>query len=804
MKKFKNLSIGTKFTIKVVSVLLAVLIVCCGFIVYITAANSKEQSYNTAMSLADGDATLIDAQMEQAMNTAIVIAQSMEEYQALAASDRRDMYSSLLKGVLIDNPQFLGTWTCWEPNAFDNLDSQYRNTKGTDDSGRFIPYWHWESNGVVLSALTGYSEEGAGDYYLLAKNSGKPKILDPFEYEVGGKNILMTSIAVPIQDKNGTIVGVTGVDLALDKLQSMEFDKGGFKSAYVNILSNDGTFIYHMESEKVGTNIRDVRSASANLTEQMDAVQTGTSFTCEDVSASTGEQVVRFFSPITIGETTTPWSLEVVVNASEIMATTVQMAELLALITLGILVLSIVFITLLIRSSIAKPIKKTAAFAKALASGDLDAAIEITSQDEIGQLAGVLDHEVRQAFKDIVQARRITDKQASYQSDEVKKLLINLQRLAQGELLCDIVVAEADEDTSQQHMIFSAIAESLHSAINEIKDYIDEISEVLGEMSKGNLDVGITVDYMGDFSTLKDSINDIVRSLNRVLSDINTSADQVAAGTAQVSQGSQSISQGATEQASSIEELNASVSKIADQTRKNALGANEANELTKSAANEAKLGNEHMKAMQDSMAQINDASRSISKIIKVIDDIAFQTNILALNAAVEAARAGANGRGFAVVAEEVRNLAARSAAAAKETTELIEGSLSKTEAGTKIAAETAKALTSIVQHVDKSAQLVDQIASASNDQASAIAQVNIGIQQMSQVVQANSATSEETAAAAEELSSQAEMLKDMVGKFNLKDDVDDADAPEYDDEPEEETEDDSDGIDLGENNYGKY
>ncbi len=800
MKKFKDLSIGTKFTIKVVSVLGAVLIACCALIVYMTAENTKAQSYNMAKSLAERDAAVVDARLEQAMDTAKVIAKSMEGFRDLNAFNRRAVYNSMMKANLVDNPEFFGIWTCWEPNVLDNMDSLSTHTQGTDSTGRFIPYWYWDSKGVILTALTGYED---GDYYLLAKNSGQPKILEPFEYEVGGKSILMTTIAIPIQDTNGTMAAVTGVDVALKSLQDIEFDKGGFESAFVNILSNDGTFVYHQDAEKVGTNIKDGRSASSTLNEQMEAIKTGAAYFCEDISATTGEQVLRFFSPITIGETTTPWSIEVVVSTSEIMAPTVQMAQLLAVILLGILVVSIVFIALLIRSSITKPVKRTAAFATALASGNLDASIEITSKDEIGQLAGVLDQEVRQAFKDIEAAVHIADKQSSYQSHEVEKLLVNLQRLSQGELSCDIVVDEADEATSEQYMIFSAIAQSLHSAVNEIKDYIDEISEVLGEMSKGNLDVGITADYMGDFAALKDSINGIVISLNNVLSDINTSADQVAAGTIQVSEGSQSISQGATEQASSIEQLNASVSKIAEQTRKNATGANQANELTKSAAAEAKLGNDQMKAMQDAMAQINDASRSISKIIKVIDDIAFQTNILALNAAVEAARAGANGKGFAVVAEEVRNLAGRSAAAAKETAELIEGSLNKTEAGTRIAADTAKALLSIVESVDKSAQLVDQIASASNDQASAIAQVNLGIQQMSHVVQANSATSEETAAAAEELSSQAEMLKNMVGQFSLKTDEDGQKAPVSDDR-QQETDDHPANIDLGDNYYGKY
>jgi methyl-accepting chemotaxis protein len=312
------------------------------------------------------------------------------------------------------------------------------------------------------------------------------------------------------------------------------------------------------------------------------------------------------------------------------------------------------------------------------------------------------------------------------------------------------------------------IKNSLNSFLGKIKGVIDEIDDILGKMAQGNLDVSITREYHGDFSTVKESINAIASSLNDVMSDIATAAEQVAAGTRQVSDGSQEISQGATEQASSIEELTASVTQIAEQTRQNAMSANKASELSEAAGLGAKRGNDQMKEMQDAMAKIDESSRSISKIIKVIDDIAFQTNILALNAAVEAARAGVHGKGFAVVAEEVRNLAARSASAAKETTELIEGSISKTDAGTKIADDTAKSLTEIVSGVQSAAQLVSEIAAASNEQASAIAQVNRGIEQMSQVVQTNSATSEEAAAAAEELSSQAEMLKDLVGKFQLK------------------------------------
>ncbi|OXS27518.1 MAG: hypothetical protein BI182_14400 [Acetobacterium sp. MES1] len=344
--------------------------------------------------------------------------------------------------------------------------------------------------------------------------------------------------------------------------------------------------------------------------------------------------------------------------------------------------------------------------------------------------------------------------------EPIKAASATLRELAQGNLH-----TQMQGDFKGQH---GQIKEDMNQTITFLKEYVEEITQTLQELGRGNLNQEITRHYLGDFEAIKTALNEITENLSSTMADINNAAGQVESGARQISDGGQAMAQGATEQASAIQELTASIDEIAQETKQNAIRANEANQRSIEVRNNAEIGNVRMNNMVTAMVDINSSSQSISKIIKVIDDIAFQTNILALNAAVEAARAGQHGKGFAVVAEEVRTLAARSAEAAKETTGLIEGSIDKVAIGSKIADETAESLTEILSAIEKVTSLVGNIARASNDQASEIAQITKGIEQVSQVVQTNSATAEQSAAASEELSGQAEMLKQMVGAFTIK------------------------------------
>ncbi|MCR4780662.1 MAG: methyl-accepting chemotaxis protein [Ruminiclostridium sp.] len=309
--------------------------------------------------------------------------------------------------------------------------------------------------------------------------------------------------------------------------------------------------------------------------------------------------------------------------------------------------------------------------------------------------------------------------------------------------------------------------EVLRSAKNGMNDVVGDSSRILAAMADGDFTVTPDVTYPGVFEDIEKNILKIEDDLGVTLSNMNTSSDEVLTGSNQMAEGSQSLADGTTRQASAIEQISATIAEVSTQISNTAQNAAQAGDLSRQTQDKVNLQDTEIQNMVNAMNEISETSKEIEKIIKTIDDIAFQTNILALNAAVEAARAGDAGKGFAVVADEVRNLASKSAEAAQSTSSLITASIEAVDKGSKIALETAESMKEVKDMSSQTAELITQIASASAEQTESIRQITTGVEQISQVIQTNSATAEETAASCEELSGQSKLLKDQVARFKI-------------------------------------
>jgi methyl-accepting chemotaxis protein len=597
---------------------------------------------------------------------------------------------SMLRHVLSENKGLLGICCGWEPNAFDGKDAQFKNTAGHDSTGRFIPYYARSGGNISLSPLVDYDKPGAGDYYLKPVRTMKEQVIEPYVYEVDGKEVLMISLVAPILH-NGRAVGIVAADISLENMNEIVGALSPYEVGYAALFSNNSTVVSHPDKALIGKQLSGDKNS-----EIVETIKMGKENIQKTMSYDGSKEVIRAFAPFYLGKTKEPWSLMISVPVSKIMESAYDLQQ--SSFYLGLIA---IIIAALIGFS----------FSNSITSPLLNAVLNLGKVTDGGDTTVEVSRDL------LVRGDEIGSLSKAVQS------LINQQK--------------------NQARLASLLAEGDWRQEAQVRSPKDELGKAFSLM---------------------------IEQVNQALTGVRAASDEVDSGSGQISDASQSLSQGATESAASLEEISSSMTEIGSQTKLNAENATQANNIATETKNSAEAGNQKMLEMVSAMSAIEDSSKQIAKIIKVIDDIAFQTNLLALNAAVEAARAGRHGKGFAVVADEVRNLAGRSAKAAKETAEMIEDSIGKVDAGTQIAQGTEKALQEIVSHSVKVADLLGEIAAASNEQAQGIAQIGQGLEQIDKVTQQNTASAEETAAAAEELSGQARELTGLLVHFKLKED----------------------------------
>ncbi|MDR3011628.1 MAG: methyl-accepting chemotaxis protein [Chitinispirillales bacterium] len=396
-----------------------------------------------------------------------------------------------------------------------------------------------------------------------------------------------------------------------------------------------------------------------------------------------------------------------------------------------------ILIGFFLSQSISKPLAKAAMMIDDLKNGHLNTRLRMTREDEIGIMAKTMD-----TF-----------------ANELQNVVVKtMKQISNGDLSANITPHDNQDE------VIPALIETI-SALRGL--IIDDGGKALQSAAGKDLTARVQREYRGEYAKMKDNINLLVSNLDDAIHQVDEAVAQVSSASTEISSGAQSLAEGANEQASSLEEISSSLEEMSSMTKQNADNSTQAKILVTETSASIGDANEAMARMGEAIKQIKTASDNTAKIIKTIDDIAFQTNLLALNAAVEAARAGEAGKGFAVVAEEVRNLAMRSAEAAKNTTDIIEDSVKNADSGVKITEDVANALEKAVERSTKVQDLIAEIAAASNEQAQGVEQINTAVAQMNQVTQQNAANSEESASAAEELSSQAAELTNMVRSFTI-------------------------------------